>query len=607
MDRHDIMRDRLLRADGIDPRGVSGAEMARFRRLVSPAGRAHVSARRCWRSSLAKLAVAAAMVLATARAKTFLWFGTSAVVWAAVLRKVSGFGTCVFRTRAVTTTGPRPDGFELATEEESRNYRSETYGSFSETYENGRLAIRHYTLLRERQHLSFFCAHAHKLCCRGLIDDEGIREFHMHDPRRVVEKILTGDYQEIGTDVIEGKAVRGVELRDPSFLIEEGQKVPPQEDLPEDFAARFWIDVQTQLPVRMEISFVLKGSPARTTQILDQFEWGVPLEENLFAPEIPADYEVHDHEPSHKAPDSRPKTPAEEAFAQQTLADPYLGDFDHLPVPDISSLSLLGVDPNAPRPQVRLLGETRIKVAQDECVAKWPRYEQVRDQLEQELQAKLNINVMDVNGLATTGIALRSRFWELGGCLSDAAYPYIYGARLVEEIAHQRQPENAAVIDQVMESIMAYQVSYYWEDPEPAEPKRNPLYAGLLADLRGRQCRLLQARISRGQVPTWKDFVRCCDFIALVWMRGDTPACLEVTRLLIDQAERVGWTFYLDGLKHGEQQLVAGERYRGAITFTAPILDVSQARYGRRLWSFQGPQEHRRGRLPMHLKHLRDA
>jgi hypothetical protein len=607
MDRHDIMRDRLLRADGIDPQGVSAAETARFRRLLSPAEHTHVSGRRRWRSSLAKLAVAAAVALATARAKTFLWTGTSAVVWAAVLRKVNGFDTCVYRTREVTTTGPRPDGFEFATEKESRHYHSETYGSFTETYENGKLAMRQYTSLRQRKHLYFSEVSTHKVCFRTPVSDEAVREFHAKGPQQFVGSVLAGKYVEIGNDVIEGKAVRGVELRDPSFLIEEGQKMPPEEDFPEDFAARFWIDVQTQLPVWMEISIVLKGSPVRTTTIWDQFEWGVPLEESLFAPEISADYEVHDHDPSRKAPDSHPKTSAEEAFAQRTLAEPYLSDFDDLPLPDISGLSLLGADPNAPRPQVRLLGETKIKVAQDECVAKWPRYEQVKDQLQQELQAKLDIDAMDVNGLATRGIALRNRFWELGGCLSDAAYPYIYSARLAEEIAHRRQPENAAVIDQLVESIMAYEVSYYWEDPEPAEPKRNPLYVGLLADLRGRQYRLLQAGLSRGEVPTWKDFVRCCDLIALAWKRGDTPTCLEVTRLLIDQAERVGWTFYLDGLKHGEQQLVAGERYRGAIAFTAPILDVSQARYDRRLHSFQGPPEHRRGRWPMHLKHLRSA
>jgi hypothetical protein len=603
MDRHDIMRDRLLRADGIDPGGVSGVERARFRRLLSPAEAGHLSGRRCWTSSLAKLAVAAAMVIATARAKTFLWTGTSALVWATVLRKVKYFDTCVYRTREVTTTGPRPDGFEFATETETKEHRSETYGSFSETYENGKLTIRRYTSLRRRQHLFFSERRRHKACFRGPVSDEGIREFHTNDPRRTVAKILAGKYVELGTDVIEGKAVRGVELRDPRFLVEEEDRKRALEvEFPDDFAARFWIDVQTELPVWMEISIVFKGSSIRTTQILDQFEWGVPLEETLFEPEIPADYEVHDDDPSHKAPDAKPKTPAEEAFAQQTLAEAYLGDFDHLPLPDICALSLLGVDPSAPKPQVRLLGDTKIKMAVDECVARWPRYERVKDQLQRELQAARGIDALEVNALVTTGIALRNRFWDLGGCLSDLAYPSIYAARLLEEIAHDRAPENEAIIDQLMESIMSYEVFYYEEDPVPEPRKRNPLYTGLLADLRGAQYRLLKAKVGQGHVPTWKDFVRGCDLIMLSHWRKDDALASEVARLLVEQAPKVGWTYdyYLDRLKRCAEAAVGPP-----VTFVYAPIDVAHAPYARRLWSFQGPPEYRHHLLPAHLKYLR--
>jgi hypothetical protein len=603
MDRHDIMRDRLLRADGIDPGGVSGAEVARFRRLLSPMRRTHVSGR--WRlgRTLAKLAVAAAMVIATARAKTFLWTGTSVLVWAAVLRKVKDFETCVYRSREITTTGPRPDGFEFATETETKEYRSETYGSFSETYENGKLTRRVYTSLSKRQHLFLSEGRRYKLCWRGPVSEDDIREFHTYDPRRTVAKILAGKYVELGTDVIEGKAVRGVELCDPRFLVEEDkQKKALETEFPDDFAARFWIDVQTELPVWMEISIVFKGSPVRTTHILDRFEWGVPLEESLFTPEIPADYEVHDHDRGYKVPDSHPKTPAEEAFAQRTLAEPYLGDFDHLPLPDVCGLSLLGVDPNVPRPPVRLVSNTKIKVAMDECVAKWPRYEQVKDRLQEELQAERGIDTLDVNRLVTTGIALRNRFWELGGCLSDTAYAYVYAARLLDEIAHQREPEKEAVIDQLVESIMSYEVFYYEEDPEPEERRRNPLYTGVLADLRGEQYRLLKAKVSQGHVPTWKDFVRCCDLMQLSRWRKDDALVSEIARLLVEQAPKAGWTCdcYLDRLQRCAEQ-VAGP----PATFLSPT-DVAYAPYDRRLRSFQGPSEYRHKLLPLHLRHLRN-
>ena len=187
---------------------------------------------------------------------------------------------------------------------------------------------RHYTRLPEKQSL-YLRDDAAKWCHRRSLDDRAVREFYTTDPRHIVGKILAGPYVEIGTDVIEGKAVRGVELRDPNLLIEEeGQKVPPLDD----FAARFWIDVQTELPVWMEISFVLQGSAVRRTMIMDRFEWGVPLEATLFEPEIPADYQVIEHDPSRKPPEPRPQTPTEEAFAQHTLAEPYLGDFDALPL-----------------------------------------------------------------------------------------------------------------------------------------------------------------------------------------------------------------------------------------------------------------------------------
>jgi hypothetical protein len=126
-----------------------------------------------------------------------------------------------------------------------------------------------------------------------------------------------------------------------------------------------------------------------------------------------------------------------------------------------------------------------------------------------------------------------------------------------------------------------------------------------LADLRSRQFELLKVKVNQGYVPTWKDFVRCCDLMPLAFRRGDTALALEVTRLLIDQAPTAGWTSYLDGLKRGEQRLVAGDGYKGEVTFLGDLSDVSLAQYGRRLWSFQGPQEYRQSRLPTHLRHLK--
>ncbi len=197
--------------------------------------------------------------------------------------------------------------------------------------------------------------------------------------------------------------------------------------------------------------------------------------------------------------------------------------------------------------------------------------------------------------------ALRNLFWNLGGGLSETAYPYIYAARLLDELAHEREPENSAVIDQLVESIMAYEVHVLWQDPAGERRTRNPVYTGLLTDLRAGQFGLLKAKISQGYVPTWKDLVRACDLLWLCVLRKTNETTdWEVTHLLIEQASRAGWTCYLDRLQRHEQGQAAP-----LVAFDEVLSDIHTEQYGRRLGSFQGPEEYRRIRLPAHLRHLK--
>jgi hypothetical protein len=145
-------------------------------------------------------------------------------------------------------------------------------------------------------------------------------------------------------------------------------------------------------------------------------------------------------------------------------------------------------------------------------------------------------------------------------------------------------------------------VFYYEEDPEPEQRRRSPLYTGLLADLRGEQYKLLKTKVSQGHVPTWKDFVRCCDLIMLCRWRKDDALTMEVARLLVEQAPKAGWTcdYYLERL-----QRCAEQSARPPATFLSPT-DIAYAPYDRRLRSFQGPPEYRHKLLPLHLRHLRN-
>ena len=551
------------------------------------------------KNPLTKLAIAAAVVVAILLGVS-LFDSTTSVTWANVLEKVAGFETYVFRTREVKTTGPRPDGFEFATEGGSKRYYSQTYGVLYENYRNdGELFNRIYTLLQKNEFVAI-CYPLESYSRRPLTEEQ-VAEFHenpLKDPRQIIAMILEGDYEELGDDVIDGRSVRGVELTDPAVLSDG--PAPPMDD----FAMRVWIDVETELPVWVEISAVPEGSSTRRTTIIDQFEWGAPLAANLFEPEIPAGFEPE--KPREYYTDSAPKTDAEAVFADNTEAEPYLSDFDDLTLPDVGGVTLLGVDPGQAQAELRLGTHDEIWKAQDAFLADWPRYEDVEDQLAAQLQAQLGVEQMTTEDLIALGIAFRERFWELRGCMSDSAYPYGYAARLVTKMAHEMTPDDPAVTDQYVESIMTAEVSGTYNENDEAR-LWNPVYPGLLTELRSQQFEQLEARVSQGQMPTWKDYVRAHDLIILLNSHGkDYAGALAVTRWLIAQAESAGWTYYVEReLVPMEKAFAAGEGYRSGLFMCGPGSFPEAFRYARRLFSFQGPTQRRGTLLPIHLRHLK--
>jgi hypothetical protein len=551
------------------------------------------------KNPLTKLGLAAAVLVALLLGIS-LFDKTTSTTWANVLENVTSFKTFAFRTRQAETTGPRPSGFEFAKEGGSKRYYSETYGSFTENYkEDGELFTRMYTLLQKKE--SVVICYPLETYSHHTLSEAQIRKFHKNpikQPKQIIGKILAADYTELGEDVMQGKPVRGVETRNLDAFFDG--RAPAFDD----FAVRLWIDVETELPVWVEMSTVRTGSPTRHTTIMDQFEWGVPLAAALFEPEIPVDFEAE--KPRSFYQDSAPKTDAAEAFATITQAEPYLSDFKHLVLPDVSGVKLLGVDTTKTQTDLRLRNHEDVWQAQDRYLAKWPRYQEVETQLVGQLQAQLRIKQMSTEELVALGMALREQFWTLRGCLSDCAYPYGYAARLVSRMAHEQAPDNDAVTDQYVESIMTAEVTATCGEDKQT-PVRNSVYPGLLTELRKQQFERLKAKVKQEYVPKWKDYVRCHDLIILLNSYGkDYPGALAVTRWLIAQTESAGWTYYLDrGLVEMEKAFAAGEGYRGGLFMYEPDSFPEENRYARRLFSFQGPAKRSASILPIHLRHLK--
>ena len=121
-----------------------------------------------------------------------------------------------------------------------------------------------------------------KVYDRHSLSDAAIRELEQMMPRQVVMRFLEADYKALGSEVIDGVKAEKVEVYDPKIL-------NPNAPSLDDFVAVLAVDVETELPVSLELEFVVDGK-IYTKMIFDQFEWNIKLDASDFEPDIPEDY-----------------------------------------------------------------------------------------------------------------------------------------------------------------------------------------------------------------------------------------------------------------------------------------------------------------------------
>jgi hypothetical protein len=102
------------------------------------------------------------------------------------------------------------------------------------------------------------------------------------NPKAIVEQLLSGQYTELGREAIDGVEAEGVEIHDPPEDKDDSRI--------DSHVIRLWVGVETEYPVRMESEIVGNGGNLRATQVVDQFEWHIDLDPDLFQLDVPSDY-----------------------------------------------------------------------------------------------------------------------------------------------------------------------------------------------------------------------------------------------------------------------------------------------------------------------------
>ncbi|MHC4087052.1 MAG: LolA-like protein, partial [Planctomycetota bacterium] len=235
------------------------------------------------KSPITKLAAAAVIIVAVILGLTITGGpDIASVTWAEVIEKVEQIPALTFdMTVEISYTENNKLSFQ------SENYVAGDYGTKSSIYMNGELLVLKYRL--PRKNLAYEIRPKDKTYMRfELSDRQATKGQEPDDPRTWLKMILSGDYTELGPDNINGVAVEGIECS------------PIEMTGDENGVMRLWVDVETNLPVRIELEKLgMEGGQMRPHKyVMENFEWDVELDESVFEPNIPNDYKLRDEQKS---------------------------------------------------------------------------------------------------------------------------------------------------------------------------------------------------------------------------------------------------------------------------------------------------------------------
>lgn len=243
----------------------------------------------------------------------------------------------------------------------------------------------------------------------------------------------------------------------------------------------------------------------------------------------------------------------------------------------------------------------RVWIAEDKLANTWPAYLDIREQLHKELLAELDLENLTNEQLIHIGLIFRRKFWQEGGCFSEASFRNGYKARILLELAHNRSPENRAITNELIETIQSTETLWRYQ-ANSKERIKNSQAIKDLSKLRTAQYEQIKKEVEQGRIPVWEDFICVSDLAHLLVESENYEFAQEVVEWAIRKAIYGGWMAYMQPLEEMLSEVNQGNYYY----FNIHIADKSdypeEFKYGRRLPSFQGPDPEKRGIIPLHLK-----
>ena len=244
------------------------------------------------KNSIVKLAVAAAVVASILIGIGVFSNSGTGVVWAEVLEKTEQIPAVVYD---MTIEIGESQGKVVRT---SKTYVAGDYGTREDAFRDGKLVTIGYRL--HRKNVVYVIRVDRKQYQRFDVSyDQAALGSDPDNPRTWLKNLLSGGgYTELGRTTIDGVVVEGI----------EGRRL---EDSGEDSVTQIWVNVETNLPVRIEIEGMEGGR--MTKLVMENFDWNAQLDESFFEPNIPDDYTQVEDPRATQARQARPLTDEERA------------------------------------------------------------------------------------------------------------------------------------------------------------------------------------------------------------------------------------------------------------------------------------------------------
>jgi hypothetical protein len=286
MENNKKLSEGLLKADGIDPAGATESERIAFGRMLDEQYKLQQSKpgiawpdiwRTIMKNKSTKFAAAAVIVIAAIFVLNNIGGpGITSVALADVAKKIEQIQNCVFKkTTTMSSENNGTNSFDSLVYYTQAALREDLYN-------DQKIAAQVYVTFSDR--ILVAVDHTRKVFRKMDLTDEDMEKFSPVSPKNIVSLILgKGEYKKLGRKTVDGVLSEGFEFEDTRAMLSmDKEKI-------KNVVTHLWVDVKTNLPIRVEVDCVLSND-TKASVVMHDPEWDVDLEPDFFEPKIPEGY-----------------------------------------------------------------------------------------------------------------------------------------------------------------------------------------------------------------------------------------------------------------------------------------------------------------------------